>query len=157
MFSEALEQNNNDNITHTFLITINSNKAAKTDIEAEQYKDYILSGLKRMFTVFEGFVEIYASGHYVHKKRVNKTFKETCTNVKVNPQVEIGPELKRIHTHIVVKWDSSPKYFFQISLVKMREWILENMGPLYVNIRWIRGDSELFRYINKQKAKNYQD
>lgn len=152
MFSEALEQNDNNNITHTFLITINSNKAAKTDIEAEDYKQHLLRGLQRLFGVFEGFVDIYASGHYVQKKRINRPFKEIASNVRVNPQVEIGPEQKRIHTHIVVKWDSSPKYFFQINLAKMRGWMDENLGPYHTNVRWIKGDSELFRYINKQKA-----
>lgn len=151
MFSEAFEQNDNNTITHTFLITINSNKAAKDAEEAENYRNHLLRGLRRLFTVFEGFVDIYASGHYVHKKRVNAAFKDVATNVKVNPQVEIGLEKKRIHSHIVVKWDTEPKYFFQINLGKMREWISENIGPFYTNVRWIRGDSELFRYINKSK------
>lgn len=149
MFKRALEQNDNDNITHTFLLTINSNKAAKTEEEANNLKKFILKGLSSMFSSFEDFVEIYLSGNYLHKRKANVSFTDVAYDIKVNPQVEIGSKLKRIHTHIIIKWDSSPKYFFQINMRALKIWLHNNIGPVYCNVRWVKGDSEIFRYINK--------
>jgi hypothetical protein len=151
MFKKALEQNKNDSITHTFLLTINSNKAATSEEEATQYKNYLMKSLEKMFNVFEDFVDIYLAGNHLHKKKAYVDFNDIAEDVRVNPQFEIGPTQKRIHTHIVIKWDSSPTYFFQINLIKLRNWIESNVGSFYVNVRWIKGDSELFRYINKSK------
>lgn len=151
MFARALKENNNDKITHTFLITINSNKAVKSVEAADELKNTILTGLRKLFSVFEEFVDIYKAGHYLQRKKASAPFSDICDNVKVNPQVEIGQEQKRIHSHIVVKWDSGPGFFFQINLQKLRRWVEQNMGPYHTNIRWIKGDSELFRYINKSQ------
>ncbi len=153
MFSRALRENTNDKVTNTFLITINSNQAVKTEEKADILRDKILLDLRKFFSVFEGFIDIYKSGHQMQRQRANRPFSEICDNVKVNPQVEIGQEQKRIHSHIVIKWDSSPNYFFQLNLPKIRLWMSENMGPYHVNVRWIKGDSELFRYINKSQLK----
>lgn len=153
MFSQALEDNKNDTITHTFLLTINSNKAAKTVEDAQRYKRYMATQFRVMFEEFEQFVQIYKSGHYLHRKSSKKSFSDVADNVRVNPQFEIGGDLHRIHAHIVLKWDSSPKYFFQINMGLLRNWLRSNIGEVYANVRWIKGDSELFRYINKSTRK----
>lgn len=153
MFSQALEENKNDKITHTFLLTINSNKAARTQEDAERYKNHMMNHFRSMFGDFEQFVQIYKSGHYVHRKPAKKSFGDIAENVRVNPQFEIGGELHRIHAHIVLKWDSSPQYFFQINMQLLRNWLRSNVGDVYANVRWIKGDSELFRYINKATRK----
>ena len=153
MFAQALRDNKNDTITHTFLLTINSNKAARTQEEARQFRDHLASRLRSMFAVFEEFVQIYMSGKYIHRKPANKPFTEVATNLRVNPQFEIGTEQHRVHCHIVLKWDTSPDYFFQINMPHLRAWLHTNVGPVYANIRWIKGDSELFRYINKTTRK----
>jgi hypothetical protein len=149
MFKRALEQNNNNNITHTFLLTINSNKAARTEEEAENLKRAITKGLGLLFSSFEDFVDIYLSGTYSHKRPANVEFSDVAHDIKVNPQIEIGTKLKRVHTHIIIKWDSSPKYFFQINMRSLKIWLENNLGPVYCNVRWVKGDSEIFRYINK--------
>jgi len=149
MFKKALANNANNTITHTFLLTINSNKSAHTEEDATEYKNYLMSSLEKMFDYFETFVKIYISGHHIHKKPANVEFEDVAEDIKVNPQFEIGQKQKRIHTHIIIKWNSSPTYFFQIDMIKLRNWVHSNIGPLYVNVRWIKGDSELFRYINK--------
>lgn len=149
MFKRALDNNNNNNITHTFLLTINSNKAVTTEEEAEMLKRHLMNSLAKMFSVFEEFVDIYMAGNYIHKKKANVSFDDVAHDIKVNPQYEIGSKLKRIHTHIIIKWDSSPKYFFQINMASLKNWLNNNVGAVYCNVRWIKGDSEIFRYINK--------
>ena len=152
MFHEALKENNNDTISSTFLITMNTNKAATSQSEAEHYRSFLMSGIRRMFEDFEQFVDIYIAGYHVSRKKANIDLYDVITNVRVNPQIEIGSEKKRIHTHIIIKWDHSAKYYFQINMSKLRAWIETNIGPMYLNIRWIKMDSDIFRYINKSKS-----
>ena len=149
MFRNAINENKNDVITNTFLLTINSNKSAKDMETAENLKRILISKIKELFNDFDNFIDIFYAGHYINRKKAEVNFSSVARNIKVNPQFEIGQRQKRIHSHIVVKWDSYAKYFFQINVRKMREWFHRNGLPVHIDIKWIKGDSELFRYINK--------
>lgn len=149
MFREYLNSKRPETITHNFLITINKNQSIKSVENEDVAKREFKAGMRKMFDNFEQFIDIHKSGDY-EKRKLNMDFSDVATSVSVIPRIEVGGKRGMIHAHILIRWQSIPKFFFQINQSKLRRWINENIGCCYLNIRWINNDAAAFKYVDKQ-------
>lgn len=143
-------------LVHNFLLTINSNKSYRID-EAEEAKTELIRDLSDMFENFDEFIDIFLSAKYGGSKYDRKalkdvSFQDIAKNVSVNPRIEIGTKVHRLHSHSIISWAASDRYFFQINRHKLKQYIDENMPGYHMDIKWIKGSSEInyvLSYINK--------
>lgn len=143
-------------LVHNFLLTINSNRSY-VEADVLQAKNNFVDELTTMFGQFENFIDIFVSTKHGGNKydRVplrNVTFEDIASNVSVQPRVEVGKKLGKLHCHTLISWSSSDRYFFQINQNRLRQYIKNNMGSYHVDIKWIKGAAEInnvLRYINK--------
>lgn len=158
MFKPNFDTSGDVILVHNFLLTINSNKSYFTE-EIISAKSELTHFLTAMFGTFSDFVDIFLSAKYGGPK-YNRTplsdvsFEDIATNVSVVPRLEIGPKLHRLHSHSIISWAAPDKYFFQINRHKLRAYLDEYMPGYHMDIKWIKGSSEInhvLSYINKNQ------
>lgn len=145
-------------LTHSFLLTINSNKSYDED-ELPQAKRRFISDLTMMFNNFENFIDAYlsvkAGGSKYNRKKLNVEFKNVAKDVRVIPKIEIGKKQRRLHCHALLQWSSDERFFFQVNHRAIRQFINEAMDESYhCDIKWVKGASDLnniIAYINKDR------
>ena len=158
MFKPNFKNNEPVMLVHNFLLTINSNKSWFKE-EVEEAKNNLINDLTNMFGSFSEFIDIFLSVKYggsrYNKQRLDVDFETIATNVNVTPRIELGPRLHRLHAHSIISWAAPDKYFFQINSKRLRDYIDENMPGYHVDIKWIKGSSDInhvLTYINKNQG-----
>lgn len=156
MFKPIFDSTSEVILTHNFLLTINSNKSFFTE-EVQTAKSNMVTSLSNLFSIFSDFIDIFLSAKhggskYNRKPLTNVSFEDIATNVSVIPRIEIGSKVHRLHSHSIVSWAAPDKYFFQINRHRLKEYIDNNLPGYHMDIKWVKGSSEINRvisYINK--------
>lgn len=150
MFSEYLNRKEKQHpITNNFLITLNPNLAPRDEKEIVETKNKLKHALNLIFSRFEDFIDIYEGGKF-NKKKSNVKFEDVASNVAVVPRVEVGKQKHNVHSHTMVSWSSSDKYFFQINVRKLRDWVDKHVvkSP-HLEVKWIKNNRAVWEYVNK--------
>jgi len=149
-----------DNIlVDSWHITLNSNKAAHTKEIALEIRNELKEALIKIFEVFPRYLHAYLSRKYGGNRfdyPINQSAEDLIIpgTVKVVPRFEIGTYTHRIHSHTLIQFETEDKYIYQVDINGLRQWIKDNIGPLYINVRHIPNSVKnvheyIFKDLNK--------
>lgn len=157
MFRPEFETQKTETYRDNWHLTINSNKAAKTDEEANMIRNELRRVIEQIFEEFPNYIIGYYSkkvvgNSYYRNHPVQQPIEELVTNVKVIPKFEIGGYGHKIHAHILISFESSTDYIYRIETKALNEWIHNNIGALYLYVRHVpNGTQNVLEYIFKSQ------
>ena len=135
-----------------FLLTINTNKAPKSEKGVKDMKRVLRRGLRRLLSQFDDFIDISRYDDIYNTPLKSVRLLDVGRGLFVDPNIEIGEDRHMIHSHTMMNWSAPVKYSFRVNIKKLRRWLDRNIQPgMYVNVRFIKGNQDIIRYIRKQQ------